>query len=247
MNELMRGQATSAQTAAYLTALSLDKVTPEIVAASAEVSNHTHIPSYALPPLQTVFSWFPFPFFFFFFFFFFLAPQTMRSHALPCDPNCDVIDVVGTGGDGIDTFNVSTAASIIVAAAGGKVLKHGNRSNSSKCGSADILEQLGANLQVDGKAAVAVMQQCGFCFLFAQKFHPAMRFVGPVRRELAVRTLFNILGPLTNPAKAKYYVTGVFHSSLGRLFAETFIQMGIKRSMVVHSHEGSFFFFLLIF
>lgn len=199
MGEIMGGTATDAQKGAFLTALSLDRATPEVVAACADA---------------------------------------MRGVALPCVPGCEVVDVVGTGGDGIDTFNVSTAASIVVAAAGGKVLKHGNRSNSSKCGSADVLEALGGALAVDGAQAVAVMRECGFCFLFAQRFHPAMRHVGAVRRQLGVRTIFNILGPLTNPARASYYATGVYDRALGPLFAQTFVRMGVRRAVVAHSDEG---------
>jgi len=199
MTDIMGGTATDAQKGAFLSALRLDTVTPEVIASCARV---------------------------------------MREHALPCQPPCEVIDVVGTGGDGIDTFNVSTAASIVVAAAGGRVLKHGNRSNSSKCGSADILEALGADLSVDGPAAVKIMEECGFCFLFAQKFHPAMKHVAQVRRQLGTRTIFNILGPLTNPAQASYYATGVFSKSLGSVYAQTFLHMGVKRAVVLHSEEG---------
>jgi anthranilate phosphoribosyltransferase len=117
----------------------------------------------------------------------------MRSHALPCVAD-HTMDIVGTGGDGIDTFNVSTAASLVVAGAGVRIMKHGNRSNSSKCGSADLLEALGARLDVDGAQAVEVLNRAKFCFLFAQKFHPSMRHVGPARRQMKIRTIFNILG-----------------------------------------------------
>eukprot|EP00466_Bigelowiella_natans_P001957 jgi/Bigna1/90354/estExt_fgenesh1_pg.C_680012 len=168
--------------------------------------------------------------------------KSMRDCALPCSPELKkgevLVDVVGTGGDGFDTFNVSTAASIVVAAAGAKVLKHGNRSNASKCGSADILEAMGANLNIDGKQAAQVMAECGFCFLFAQKFHPSMRHVAKVRRALGVRTIFNILGPLTNPARPTVQVTGVFAKHLGPLYINVMKNAGMKRAVVVHSKEG---------
>lgn len=168
--------------------------------------------------------------------------RSMRSYALKCEPKLSrddvLVDVVGTGGDGFDTFNVSTAASLVVAASGAKVLKHGNRSNSSKCGSADILEALGANIRVDGDQACRVMSKCGFCFLFAQTFHPSMRFVAPVRRSLGVRTVFNILGPLTNPARPTCQMSGVFDKSLGPVYASVFKDAGMTRAMVVHSFEG---------
>merc|ERR1719276_839021 len=113
-------------------------------------------------------------------------------------PGC--LDIVGTGGDGIDTFNVSTCAGLVCAAVDGvRVMKHGNRSNSSKCGSADLLEALGANLNLNGDQAVRVLEECGFCFLFANNVHPAMRHVGPARKQTGLRSIFNILGPLTNP------------------------------------------------
>lgn len=163
---------------------------------------------------------------------------SMRAHALPCSVPENTIDIVGTGGDGIDTFNVSTAASIIVAAAGGHVMKHGNRSNSSKCGSADLLEAFGGRLDVDGKQAAHVMHEAGFCFLFAQKFHPSMKHVAPIRRQLGIRSVFNILGPLTNPCIATYQMSGVFRKDLCPLYINTFKKMGISRAMVCISEEG---------
>jgi len=168
--------------------------------------------------------------------------KSMRDYALPCSPDLKqgevLVDVVGTGGDGFDTFNVSTAASVVLAGAGVKVLKHGNRSNASKCGSADILEAMGANLNVDGVQAARVMEACGFCFLFAQKFHPSMRHVAKVRRALGVRTIFNILGPLTNPARPTVQLTGVFSKHLGPLYIQVMRNSGMRRAMVVHSKEG---------
>ena len=150
----------------------------------------------------------------------------------------DVIDIVGTGGDGMDTFNVSTAAAIVVAACGVRVAKHGNRAASSKCGSADVLEALGANLDLTGERAARVIQQCGFCFLFAQRFHPAFRHVGGPRREMGTRTVFNVLGPLANPARPRAMLVGVGPPAFGPLMAQTFLLRGLGRAMVVHSEEG---------
>jgi anthranilate phosphoribosyltransferase len=149
-----------------------------------------------------------------------------------------VVDVVGTGGDGADTFNVSTAAALILAGAGVRVAKHGNRAASSRCGSADVLETLGARLDLSGEAAAAVIDGCGFCFLFAQRFHPAFRHVGGPRREMGVRTLFNIIGPLANPARPTAMLVGVGTAELGPVMAETLRLRGLRRAMVVHSDDG---------
>lgn len=153
-------------------------------------------------------------------------------------PVGNVIDIVGTGGDGMDTFNVSTTAALVVAGAGVRVAKHGNRAASSKCGSADVLEVLGANLDLSGEAAAAVIESCGFCFLFAQRFHPAFRHVGGPRRELGTRTIFNVLGPLTNPARPRAMLVGVGAKALGPVMAEAFRLRGLPRALVVHSAEG---------
>jgi anthranilate phosphoribosyltransferase len=161
----------------------------------------------------------------------------MQAHAEPV-PVADVIDICGTGGDGIDTFNVSTAAGFVVAGAGARVAKHGNRAMSSQCGSADILEALGARLDLGGAAAARVIEECGFCFLFAQRFHPAMKHVAGPRRELGVRTVFNLLGPLTNPARPKGQLAGVGAKALAPLMAEAFRLRGMERAMVVHSADG---------
>lgn len=160
-----------------------------------------------------------------------------ERHAEPVDVD-GVIDIVGTGGDGMDTFNVSTAAALVVAGVGVRVAKHGNRAASSKCGSADVLEALGGKLDISGQQAAAVIQACGFCFLFAQRFHPAFRHVGGPRRELATRTIFNLLGPLTNPARPKRMLVGVGTRAMGPLVAEAFRMRGMERVMVVHSAEG---------
>ena len=163
--------------------------------------------------------------------------EVTQRHAEPV-PAEDVIDIVGTGGDGMDTFNVSTAAAIVVAGAGLRVAKHGNRAASSKCGSADVLEALGARLDITGEQAASVIDACGFCYLFAQHFHPAFRHVGGPRREMGTRTIFNILGPLTNPARPRAMLVGVGVRTLGPLVAEAFRQRGMARAMVVHSAEG---------
>jgi anthranilate phosphoribosyltransferase len=161
----------------------------------------------------------------------------MQRHAEPV-PTADVIDVCGTGGDGIDTFNVSTAAGLVAAGAGARVAKHGNRAASSKCGSADLLEALGANLQLGGAQVAQVIDGCGFAFLFAQRFHPAMRHVGGPRREIGIRTAFNLLGPLSNPAKPKRQLVGVGARALGPLVAQALALRGMERAIVVHSADG---------
>jgi len=165
------------------------------------------------------------------------SAKVMRDHAerIPVD---GVIDIVGTGGDGVDTFNVSTAAALIVAAAGGKVAKHGNRAMSSQTGSADVLEALGANTDLDASAVTRVINECGFCFVFAQRFHPAMRHVAGPRRELGVRTIFNVLGPLTNPARPVAQLTGVASEAHAPVIAEALALSGIDRAIIVHSADG---------
>lgn len=161
----------------------------------------------------------------------------MQAHAEPV-PVENVIDICGTGGDGIDTFNVSTAAGFIVAAAGGRVAKHGNRAMSSRCGSADVLEALGARTDLGGEQVARVIEGCGFGFLFAQRFHPAMKHVAGPRRELGVRTVFNLLGPLTNPAQPRGQLAGVGAKALAPIMAEAFALRGMERAMVVHSADG---------
>jgi len=167
--------------------------------------------------------------------------DVMRNNAIPVEVPRDggpVVDIVGTGGDGQDTFNISTAAGILAAASGARIVKHGNRAASSKSGAADILEALGARLEIAAADVPKVLAAGNFAFLFARSYHPAMRHVGPVRQELGIRTVFNILGPLTNPARPDAMVCGVFSPSLGRLFAEVFQMLGMKRALVVHGCEG---------
>lgn len=161
----------------------------------------------------------------------------MERHAEPIAVG-EVVDLCGTGGDRADTFNVSTAAAFVVAGAGGRVAKHGNRAASSKCGSADLLEALGANIDLGGEAVARVIEGCGFGFLFAQRFHPAMRFLGGPRRELGTRTIFNVLGPISNPAQPRAQLTGVSTEKQGLLIAEAFRIRGLERAMVVHAGDG---------
>ena len=165
------------------------------------------------------------------------SARAMQAHAESIDID-DVIDVVGTGGDGVDTFNVSTAAALVVAGAGGRVAKHGNRAMSSKSGSADILEALGARTDLDGEAVARIIKECGFCYVFAQRFHPAMRHVAGPRREMGVRTLFNLLGPLTNPAHPKAQLTGVSSEAHAPLMAEAFALRKVSPVIIVRSEDG---------
>ena len=167
------------------------------------------------------------------------AAEVMASLASQVDINVtNMIDIVGTGGDGTSTFNVSTAASFVAAGAGCTVAKHGNRSVSSKSGSADLLEQAGANLNLEPQQVVKVIESAGVGFMFAPMHHSAMRHaIGP-RKEMAVRTIFNVLGPLTNPAKVKRQVVGVFAKELTDTLANVFKYLGSKHTLVVHSDDG---------
>jgi anthranilate phosphoribosyltransferase len=150
----------------------------------------------------------------------------------------NLLDTCGTGGDGGNTFNISTAAAIVVAAAGVRVAKHGNRAMSSKSGSADVLEALGVNIQLTAEQAKQCLEQVGICFMFAQTFHQSMKHVAVPRRELGFRTIFNLLGPLTNPAGADRQLMGVFDKSRAPLVAETMRELGLKRALVVASEDG---------
>ena len=149
-----------------------------------------------------------------------------------------IVDVVGTGGDAPDTFNVSTAGAFVVAGCGVTVAKHGNRAMSSRCGSADVLEALGAVIDLPPAAMAACIRETGVGFLFAQSYHPAMRFVGPVRRELGFRTVFNILGPLTNPAGTTQMAVGVATPEIGEQYAQVLGRLGSPHALVVHGQEG---------
>src|SRR5436305_5247094 len=155
--------------------------------------------------------------------------ESIATHAL---------DTCGTGGDGSGTFNVSTAAGILAAAAGASIAKHGNRSATSRCGSADVLEALGAKIDLGPEQVSRFVQECGFGFMFAPAYHPAMKHVGPTRREIGIRTVFNILGPLTNPAHTPYQVLGVPDSSLMRKMGEVLLHLGCRHALIVHGEDG---------
>jgi len=199
MKEIMSGEATHAQIAAFLTALKIHGETIDNITACATI---------------------------------------MREHCTKFNPEVDVIDIVGTGGDGAFTFNISTVSSFIVAAAGIPVAKHGNRSVSSKCGAADLLEELGVQLELTALQNKKVLKDCGMCFMFAPTYHASMKYAAPVRRELGVRTIFNILGPLANPAGATLQLLGVYDESLVLPLAKVLANLGVKRALVVHGKDG---------
>ena len=198
MNEIMTGEASQANMAAFLTALRMKGETIEEITACAD---------------------------------------GMREVAAEFPHECDVFEIVGTGGDEANTFNISTISSMVVSAAGIKVAKHGNRSVSSKCGAADCLEALGVKIDISPEQSKKILDEIGICFLFAQKYHSAMRFVGPVRKELAMRTVFNILGPLANPAHANMQLLGVYDESLVLPLAKVLSNLGVKRGMVVYGQD----------
>ena len=168
------------------------------------------------------------------------AATVLREFSRPVEvaDRTNMVDIVGTGGDGAHTFNISTASMFVVAATGAKVAKHGNRSVSSKSGSADVLEALGANIDLQPEQVASCIERCGIGFMFAPVHHPAMKVVAPVRREMGVRTLFNILGPLTNPAGARNILMGVFHPDLVGIQVRVLQELGAERALVVWGRDG---------
>jgi len=164
--------------------------------------------------------------------------RVMREKCVKLRPETDVLDIVGTGGDELYSFNISTVSSFVVAAGGVPVAKHGGRSVSSKCGSADMLEALGVNINLTAAQSEKILSEIGICFMLAQVYHAAMKHVAHVRRELGVRTIFNILGPLSNPAGANFQLLGVYDENLVEPLASVLCNLGVKRAMVVHGHDG---------
>lgn len=202
MNEIMNGETTATQNAAFLAALSTKSTKAETI---DEISG---------------------------------CAAAMREHATPVPhPGMEVLEIVGTGGDRSNSFNISTTAAFVVATGGVKVAKHGNRAASSKCGTADVQEALGANISQDPKKALDMLKKVGMCFLFAQKYHAAMKYVGPIRKELGFRTVFNILGPLTNPANPDYFLLGVYDAYLVEPVAKVLDRLGVKNAVVVHGMD----------
>ncbi len=202
MNEIMNGETTATQNAAFLAALSTKSTKAETI---DEISG---------------------------------CAEAMRSHAIPVShPGMETLEIVGTGGDRSRTFNISTTAAMVIAAAGIKVSKHGNRAASSDSGTADCQEALGVNIYQDPEKALDLLKKVGICFFFAQKYHTSMKYVGAIRRELGFRTVFNILGPLTNPAKPEYYVLGVYDEYLVEPLAKVLDKIGAKRALVVYGKD----------
>ncbi len=202
MLEIMRGETTPTQNAAFLAALSTKSTKAETI---DEISG---------------------------------CAYAMRSLATPVPhPGMEVLEIVGTGGDGAHTFNISTTTAMVAAAGGLKVAKHGNRAASSLSGTADCLEALGINIQQDPELCRKMLEQTGFCFMFAQKYHAAMKYVGPIRKELGFRTVFNILGPLTNPAKPEMFLLGVYDEYLVEPVAKVLSSLGVRRALVVYGQD----------
>ena len=161
----------------------------------------------------------------------------MRAHATKVETDMDLFEIVGTGGDNAHSFNISTTTALVCAAGGMKVAKHGNRAASSQCGTADCLEALGVNIEQSPEKCVELLNKVGMCFLFAQKYHTSMKYVGTIRKELGFRTVFNILGPLTNPASPKLQLLGVYDEYLVEPLAQVLISLGVKRGMVVYGQD----------
>lgn len=162
----------------------------------------------------------------------------MRKHCIRLLHDMDVLEIVGTGGDKSNSFNISTTSALVVSAAGIPVAKHGNRAASSKCGAADVLEALGVNITIAPEKSKEILEKIGICFLFAQNYHIAMKYVAPVRKELGIRTVFNILGPLSNPAGANMQLLGVYEEEMVEPMAKVLSQLGVKNAMVVYGTDG---------
>lgn len=201
MNEIMSGNTTVTQNAAFLAALSTKSARAETI---DEIAG---------------------------------CAAAMRDHATKVETGLNVFEIVGTGGDGANSFNISTTSALVCAAGGMKVAKHGNRAASSKCGTADCLEALGVNIKQSPAKCIELLNEVGMCFFFAQKYHTSMKYVGAIRKELGFRTVFNILGPLTNPASPKIQLLGVYDDYLVEPLAQVLINLGIKRGMVVYGQE----------
>lgn len=201
MNEIMSGETTPTQNAAFLAALSTK---------SAKAETTDEIAGCA---------------------------AAMRDNATKVDTGMDIFEIVGTGGDNAQSFNISTTSALVAAAGGMKVAKHGNRAASSLCGTADCLEALGVNIQQSPKRCIELLNEAGMCFFFAQKYHTSMKYVGPIRKELGFRTVFNILGPLTNPGSPKIQLLGVYDEYLVEPLAQVLINLGVKRGMVVYGKD----------
>ena len=161
----------------------------------------------------------------------------MRDHAIKVETDMDLFDIVGTGGDNAHSFNISTTSALVAAAGGIKVAKHGNRAASSQCGTADCLEALGVNIRQSPARCIELLHEVGMCFFFAQKYHTSMKYVGAIRKELGFRTVFNILGPLTNPGSPNMQLLGVYDEYLVEPLAQVLINLGVKRGMVVYGHD----------
>ena len=165
------------------------------------------------------------------------SAEEMRNHCTKLNHEMDVLEIVGTGGDGSNSFNISTTAALVISAAGVPVAKHGNRAASSRSGAADCLEALGVNIMLSPEKSQKILEKIGICFLFAQKYHSAMKYVAPIRKELGIRTVFNILGPLANPASANMQVMGVYDESMMEPMAKVLANLGVKRGMVVYGQD----------
>lgn len=201
INEIMNGETSPTQNAAFLAALSTKSTKAETI---DEIAG---------------------------------CAAAMRDHAMKVSPDMEVMEIVGTGGDGAHSFNISTTSALVAAAGGVKIAKHGNRAASSNCGTADCLEALGVNIDLSPEKCVELLEKAGICFFFAQKYHTSMQYVGSIRKELGIRTVFNILGPLTNPASPSMQLLGVYDRSLVEPLARVLYSLGVKRGMVVYGTD----------